>query len=226
MKYLTSLILVSSMLAPRSWAETHTVKFVCSDSRLEEICKDDCWGAYCLNKGTTFTEASKETADNNRKSTNKAPGASKQCGKDGIWSGGDKSENSIEEYPFASTKEGGPDAALRCVPSKGQSVQGGKLPKKANEGDIIQVEFTEYDKLGVDWCNPAGGKDAQCVDDGRQFYYDGKEFVADNRGKPYKATKMARRAIDEALNATVVASNATDGSETIVIGVSNYGRGG
>ena len=61
---------------------------------------------------------------NNRRYTNNALRAPQQCGENGAWVQGNEKRNSIEEYPFASTQQGGTyensAAALRCTVTKAQ----------------------------------------------------------------------------------------------------------
>ena len=55
---------------------------------------------------------------------------------------------SLDEYPFASTKEGGKGASVEAVSVKEQSIQGGQLSQfykknKIKDGDSFNVEVTD-----------------------------------------------------------------------------------
>ena len=55
--------------------------------------------------------------------------------------------NSCDEYPFASTNEGGPDATLRCVDSSENSSEGGQLGnfyKTIQNGDQFNIYVENY----------------------------------------------------------------------------------
>ncbi|KAI9654784.1 MAG: hypothetical protein M1821_005778 [Bathelium mastoideum] len=238
MKFSTFSIFLSSVVVPGCSGKNVKIEFDCSNPRLEDICKGDCWGAYCLRQGTEFTKVGQEEAQANRKFTNGAPGASQQCGEGGIWIGDppNPNRNTIEEYPFASTNKGGQSAALRCAARSGQSgesrisddmslhlrvritVQGGKLGSSAKPGDTYSVEFINFENLVVDWCNPANGGSSTCQNDDGQFYFDGSQFVPDTRGKPV-SKKTARRL----MAATEAASNVTDAPRTVINGGHSYG---
>ena len=125
MKISNPCVLIGSILVAGCAAKNFDVLFDCSDSRLVDICKCDCWSAYCLQKGTKFTKADGDENDANRDYSNEAPGASSQCGEGGAWIQGNSKRNSIEEYPFASTEQGGlwnnQAPGLRCAVGSGQS---------------------------------------------------------------------------------------------------------
>ncbi|KAL1957772.1 hypothetical protein VTO42DRAFT_5490 [Malbranchea cinnamomea] len=93
----------------------------------------------------------------------KASGCSKNpCGKNSKlpWR---KFGDSCDEFPFASTKEGGKGAQLRCVPRKENSSEGGQLSrfyKKLSNGEKFNVAIKNAGKAndGGQFQLNAGGK--------------------------------------------------------------------
>lgn len=104
-------------------------------SKHVELCKADCWHRNCViptrnpnSRGTgraQLTKVDDATTDQHRTASGyKTPAAAtKPCltsdtGEPGPWSRSDIKGfvfGSIEEYPFASTAEGGAGSSLRCV---------------------------------------------------------------------------------------------------------------
>jgi len=74
--------------------------------------------------------------------------------------------NSCDEYPFASTHEGGAGAILRCVDSTENSSEGGQLGnfyKTINDGDQFDVFVRNY--AGATFCTNTGANN-----DGSEFH--------------------------------------------------------
>ncbi|KAL2793183.1 hypothetical protein BJX66DRAFT_339089 [Aspergillus keveii] len=80
---------------------------------------------------------------------------------------------SCDEFPFASSVEGGYDAFLRCIPSNENKVQGGLIggfyrqnSLKPNGQDKYKIAVQNADKLRYCDDNVPGG----CANDGQQFH--------------------------------------------------------
>ena len=103
--------------------QTKTYSFDCSRPELIDICKNDCWAKHCV-RGTAsglLTYAPDRNDQNRQLSDDNHSGLPHPCRAQCGWNGGDQNRNTIEEYPFAITNEGGTYAALRCASSYGQS---------------------------------------------------------------------------------------------------------
>ncbi|KID95392.1 hypothetical protein MAJ_08619, partial [Metarhizium majus ARSEF 297] len=134
-----------------------------------QICLNTCWAIKCQQNSATLhgggqTKANaKKYGDDNRKKWgyDKDP-----CKKKGwAWKGG----NSPDEYPYASSKEGGQSdfankVALRCVPGKEQQRQGRKVRGIATSksGEEWNTKWDKISKLSEDWCGP----NPKCQNDG------------------------------------------------------------
>ncbi|KAF2669835.1 hypothetical protein BT63DRAFT_454015 [Microthyrium microscopicum] len=84
--------------------------------------------------------------------------------------------NSCDEYPFASTHEGGDDATLRCVDSTENSSEGGQLGnfyKNQKVKDGASFGFTIKNYVGAPYCEQT----LNCVNDGGEFIYDGTRYT-------------------------------------------------
>ncbi|EFY86447.1 hypothetical protein MAC_07525 [Metarhizium acridum CQMa 102] len=137
-----------------------------------QICLNTCWAIKCqknsetLHGGGQTKDNAKKYGDDNRKKWgyDKDP-----CKKKGwAWKGG----NSPDEYPYASSKEGGQSdfakkVALRCVPGKEQQRQGRKVRGIATSknGEQWNTKWDKISKLPEDWCGPK----PKCQNDGHQF---------------------------------------------------------
>ncbi|CAN8097501.1 unnamed protein product [Discula destructiva] len=154
-----------------------TISYDCSDT--PGICLNACWAQHC--RGISGTLHGGGGADDAAKRTAwgygfKTPG----------WKAYVNGVNtSPEEYPYASSKEGGLNGAgktvaLRCVPSKEQQKQGGKVKglKTSANTDTWVTDIKSFTNLahlktlinpktgaGYDWCDAT----TKCVNDGHQF---------------------------------------------------------
>lgn len=95
---------------------TKTVTYDCGASGTPQICLNTCWAVNCWGLPETLHGGKGVDSDANRKSWGYGQ---KSKWKQYIWNNDDCS--SPEEYPYASSKEGGLDGAgktlaLRCVP--------------------------------------------------------------------------------------------------------------
>jgi hypothetical protein len=86
--------------------------------------------------------------------------------------------DSCDEYPFASTHEGGTGSILRCVDSSENNSQGGSLSNfygTINDGDQFQVVVRNYG--GANFCDNAAAQN-----DGSEFHLVNGAHVDARRG--------------------------------------------
>ncbi|GES59952.1 hypothetical protein ATEIFO6365_0002028300 [Aspergillus terreus] len=129
-------------------------------------CQNYCFYAQCRGgAGQQFTyDADKSKRPDRRKES----GCSKTPCSDSSLSYS-KFGNSCDEFPFASTKEGGSGARLRCVDSTENSSEGGQLSAfygTINDGDKFGITIENW--KGASYCedNPT------CTNDGGEFFLD------------------------------------------------------
>ncbi|KAK2591573.1 hypothetical protein QQS21_010743 [Conoideocrella luteorostrata] len=156
-----------------SSAAAKEVKYDCKET--PEICLNTCWAIKCQRNtpnlhggGQKNAAASKKYGLDNR---NKWGYSKKPCA---IGKGkfGRKGATSPDEYPYASSKEGGlgtfsKKVALRCVPKLEQSKQGGKVSGIGTDkkSKVWKTTWTNYSHLPQNWC----GRKPSCKNDGKQF---------------------------------------------------------
>ncbi|PWN44862.1 hypothetical protein IE81DRAFT_320832 [Ceraceosorus guamensis] len=138
------LSLSAFVLAAASAASAATVTFDCS--KVPNICSNDCYALKCAGKPSTLHRNSAAATDNRNHNACKSPN---RC------SGNPDDSNSCDEYPYASTSEGGAGAVTRCVPAHENSVQGGTLSSfytrsNVQQGDAYNVAFTGTS--GLQYC--------------------------------------------------------------------------
>ncbi|PWN47466.1 hypothetical protein IE53DRAFT_321165 [Violaceomyces palustris] len=141
----TSLLLAICLLAAVSVVRSATVTFDCA--KVPNICSNDCYAIQCKGKPTTLHRDSENSSLHRTQNACKSPN---RC------SGNPDDSNSCDEYPFASSQEGGAGAVTRCVPAHENSVQGGTLSSfySANSivnGDAYTVAFTST--AGLQYCS-------------------------------------------------------------------------
>ncbi|CAO1628901.1 unnamed protein product [Parajaminaea phylloscopi] len=111
-------------------------------SKIPNICSNDLFAIRCAGKSSTLhrdpTSATAHRAANACHSPNRCAG--------------DTANGSCDEYPYASSAEGGAGAITRCVPAHENSVQGGTLSSfytrsKISNGDGYDVAFHNIDGL-------------------------------------------------------------------------------
>ncbi|KAK0530851.1 hypothetical protein OC834_003169 [Tilletia horrida] len=130
-----------------------TVVFDCT--KVPNICSNDCYAIQCIGKPTTLHRDSENAAYH---------------------------RNSCDEYPFASSAEGGAGAVTRCVPSRENSVQGGTLSSfytnnGVTNGQAYNVGFSN--SRGLQYCG-TGCKNTgnQVIRSGEQGQRPGPQFLS------------------------------------------------
>ncbi|KAK0547480.1 hypothetical protein OC846_004842 [Tilletia horrida] len=130
-------LLASSALAA-------TVVFDCT--KVPNICSNDCYAIQCAGKPTSLHRDSADATYHRTQNACKSPN---RC------SGNPTDSNSCDEYPYASSAEGGAGAVTRCVPSHENSVQGGTLSSfYTNNGikDGAQYNVGFSSSSGLQYC--------------------------------------------------------------------------
>ena len=141
-------------LASASSAAAATVTFDCT--KVPNICSNDFYATKCLGFPTTLHRDSADATAHRNANACRSPN---RC------AGHDDQSNSCDEYPYASSAEGGKGAVTRGVPSHENSVQGGTLSSfytraGVAQGDAYNVAFSnaaglEYNN-GKPHCRVAG----------------------------------------------------------------------
>ncbi|KAE8214488.1 hypothetical protein CF327_g2117 [Tilletia walkeri] len=134
--------LVVAALASSAFAAT--VVFDCT--KVPNICSNDCYAIGCAGKPTTLHRDSADATAHRNANACRSPN---RC------SGNPTDSNSCDEYPFASSAEGGAGAVTRCVPSHENSVQGGTLSSfytnnAIKDGGVYNVGFSNSG--GLQYC--------------------------------------------------------------------------
>ncbi|GIK02975.1 hypothetical protein Aspvir_007040 [Aspergillus viridinutans] len=138
-------------------------------------CQNYCFYAQCRGgAGQQFTYDSDKTKRPGRR---QASGCSRTPCSDTSLSYS-KFGNSCDEFPFASTQEGGSGARLRCVDSSENSSEGGQLGAfygTINNGDKFGITIENW--KGASYCedNPS------CTNDGGEFFLDPTGNFVDGR---------------------------------------------
>ncbi|SPO25720.1 uncharacterized protein UTRI_03085 [Ustilago trichophora] len=128
-----------------SLAQAATLTWDCT--RVPNICSNDCYAIQCAGKPTTLHRDSANASINRANTACKSPN---RCANN------PSDSNSCDEYPYASSKEGGAGSVTRCVPSTENSRQGGTLSSfyTANsivDGDAYNVAFASTS--GLQYCS-------------------------------------------------------------------------
>ncbi|KAI1380614.1 deoxyribonuclease NucA/NucB-domain-containing protein [Hypoxylon crocopeplum] len=130
-------------------------------------CNNACYAVnHNLAKGTLTYDSNKANRDPRRTASgcNKTPCTNTKYKRWG---------NSCDEYPYASTKEGGRKAILRCVDTTENSSEGGQLGGfygKIKNGNKFRVWVRNY--KGAKFCTSTGAKN-----DGSEFRKAGNTFL-------------------------------------------------
>ncbi|PWN95725.1 hypothetical protein FA09DRAFT_362765 [Tilletiopsis washingtonensis] len=177
--------LLFAALAAVTAASAATVTFDCS--RVPNICSNDCYAIRCLGKPTTLTRNSPQAEDNRDANACRSPN---RC------SGNPSDSNSCDEYPFASTSQGGAGASTRCVPSQENSRQGGTLSSfytrnSVANGDSYSVAFSNAS--GLQYCS------GSCTNSGNQLVRRLPAFAARQETSIVQTRKLLLASGEEAL---------------------------
>ncbi|KAK0536252.1 hypothetical protein OC835_002092 [Tilletia horrida] len=161
--------LAAALLASSAFAAT--VVFDCT--KVPNICSNDCYAIQCIGKPTTLHRDSENAAYHRTQNACRSPN---RC------SGNPSDSNSCDEYPFASSAEGGAGAVTRCVPSRENSVQGGTLSSfytnnGVTNGQAYNVGFSN--SRGLQYCG-TGCKNTgnQVIRSGEQGQRPGPQFLS------------------------------------------------
>ncbi|EPQ32217.1 uncharacterized protein PFL1_00414 [Pseudozyma flocculosa PF-1] len=122
-----------------------TLTFDCA--KVPNICSNDCYAIQCLGKPSTLHRDSANASTRRQQTACQSPN---RC------SGNPTDSNSCDEYPYASSIEGGAGSATRCVPSAENSSQGGSLSSfyrsaGVADGDAYNVAFKG--SSGLQYCS-------------------------------------------------------------------------
>ncbi|SJX62993.1 uncharacterized protein SRS1_13816 [Sporisorium reilianum f. sp. reilianum] len=137
--------LVLAALALVSSASAATLTWDCT--RVPNICSNDCYAIQCAGKPTTLHRDSADATANRALTACKSPN---RCANN------PSDSNSCDEYPYASSQEGGAGSVTRCVPSTENSRQGGTLSSfytnnAITDGDAYNVAFASIS--GLQYCS-------------------------------------------------------------------------
>ncbi|PHH67133.1 hypothetical protein CDD81_2902 [Ophiocordyceps australis] len=169
-----------------------------------QICLNTCWAIKCQKNSETLhgggqkdKSASSKYGDANRR---KWGYGSKPCDRQWKWTTPDnKAATSPDEYPYASSKEGGESnfqrvVALRCVPTTEQSSQGGKLKGlgTSKNSETWNTKWINISKLSQDWCGPK----PSCKNDGHQFVSGGSNGPFTLASNPKKVRDIGSYSAD------------------------------
>ncbi|KAJ5539588.1 hypothetical protein N7513_007920 [Penicillium frequentans] len=134
-------------------------------------CNNDCYAAYVANKPITLNYNGPDGQSNSRR---RAAGcvSPSPCG-NGKLPTQSSDENTCDEYPYASTVEGGSGSILRCTSDDENSAEGSDLSAFFNS--VCGYEPCTFE---VTFGNPGGGSTPYCLDggganDGYQYQYQG-----------------------------------------------------
>ncbi|EYE93635.1 uncharacterized protein EURHEDRAFT_516582 [Aspergillus ruber CBS 135680] len=139
-------------------------------------CQNYCYAAKCGRMGRRrFTYDSNANARPGRR---KASGCKRNPCNDKKLKFG-KFGNSCDEFPFASVKEGGRNAHLRCVNINENRSEGGQLSgfyKKIKNGDKFGITIKNYRRASYCAAKP------KCRNDGGQFKLKNGKFAPSRQG--------------------------------------------
>ncbi|TLS28024.1 hypothetical protein PpBr36_02026 [Pyricularia pennisetigena] len=209
-------------------AVVHPVVYDCRQT--PGICKNFCFAVNCL--GHSDTLGGGGNGDANRRAWGDGTIAAKQLRQQPP-----VNDNTIEEYPYASSAEGGlmtgnKFVSLRTVPQTEQSKQGHLLQgigsSPASHKWVTSLTNVASANLGVDWCYAT----TQCVPDDEQFVPTAKGQFK----KPTATTTQAQRRdltgdgsgddnkISPALAAYLDANQALDTASNMIVAQDAHGN--
>ncbi|SPQ20352.1 d18c7a67-1476-407d-a348-62dd5cb25109 [Thermothielavioides terrestris] len=167
------------------------INFVWDCSNAIGTCNNACFAMNHNLAPSVLTKDTRKTQVNERR---KASGCRRgPCGKNAKTSfkrfGG-----SCDEYPFATTKEGGKGAILRCVDGPENSSEGGQLSafyKKIPDGQKFGITMTNYQKAA--FC-----VNSKKANDGGEFRLKNNAFVSAKRSdnELFEAAPVARDVVN------------------------------
>ncbi|KIS69430.1 uncharacterized protein UMAG_11931 [Mycosarcoma maydis] len=145
----------AALVGLTSGAHAATLTWDCT--RVPNICSNDCYAIQCAGKPTTLHRDSANASANRAKTACKSPNRCANNASD---------SNSCDEYPYASSREGGTGSVTRCVPATENSRQGGTLSSfytnnGITDGDAYNVAFTSTS--GLQYCS------GSCTNTGNQL---------------------------------------------------------
>jgi len=190
-------------------------------------CNNACYATYCkdISRALHYDSNAEHQAERRKQS-----GVTKNpCNTSPTKEKYGKFGDSADEFPFATTKEGGKhgnqNAILRCVPGPDNSSQGSQLQKfykTLKDGEEFTIDIRNYG--GVQYCQ----KKPNCKNDGGEFTFTGKDFVDANSKHKRDLTSSAsfRTLRDTATNATALGLRkfmGSDGVERLWLGTSRTG---
>ncbi|KAK8080169.1 hypothetical protein PG997_007987 [Apiospora hydei] len=161
-------------------ASAATAKGIVYDcSKTPQICLNTCWAVKCAGLpaglhggGNKDAKASKKKGTENRNAWGYGSKPCDESKHNKYWKNGNVKNTSPDEYPYASSKEGGLKGAgkpvqLRCVPTAEQKSQSGKVSGlgTAKTTDVWTTKWDNIQNLPQDWCGAA----PKCKNDGHQF---------------------------------------------------------
>ncbi|EMR65348.1 hypothetical protein MGN70_000766 [Eutypa lata] len=165
--FLNIILLASALVVPSTLAQ-NVFNWDCTNSLM--TCNNACYWTNCKQTGEVTLTYDPDNASTQRDNS----GCSKNpCNDPNVPYNGE----SCDEFPFASVKEGGTGASLRCTPQSDQDSEGGQLSNfyaNLDTGDQYTVTVENY--AGARYCDDA----SDCTNDGEQFIYQNGAFV-DNR---------------------------------------------
>lgn len=131
----------------------------------EQACNNFCFATKCRGKPSVLTYAGRTESEAGK--VRSAAGCGRRPCKGALAAQGD----SCDEYPFASSNQGGAGAVLRCVPLAHNTVQGRQLSSfYAKNGGIKRFKGKAYKVVisggsNINFCK----SNAACANDGLQF---------------------------------------------------------
>ncbi|KAL5044254.1 hypothetical protein BDW71DRAFT_186294 [Aspergillus fruticulosus] len=173
-------------------------------------CQNYCFYAQC--RGGAGQQFTYDADTSNRAPRRRASGCSRTPCSDSSLSYSSFG-NSCDEFPFASTREGGSGARLRCVDSTENSSEGGQLASfygTINDGDTFGITIENW--KGASYCedNPT------CTNDGGEFFLDPTgNFVDGKRSITGRGLKLDPGYNTPAARLRTIKTE--DGSEHLVI---------
>ncbi|PWN34487.1 uncharacterized protein FA14DRAFT_132103 [Meira miltonrushii] len=147
-----------------------TVTFDCT--KVPNICANDFYAINCVGKPTQLNRDSDDAT---------AHRAANACRSPNRCSGNDDSSNSCDEYPYASSQQGGKGAVTRCVPAHENSVQGGVISSfysrnSVENGDAYNVAFSNTN--GIQYTNSCSNTGNEVIRrSGSAPFYTPRRFI-------------------------------------------------
>lgn len=155
MRPFSTLTLTSLVVLSIGGVGAATLTWDCT--RVPNICSNDCYAILCAGKPTTLHRDSANASANRALTACKSPN---RCANN------PSDSNSCDEYPYASSQEGGKGSVTRCVPATENSRQGGTLSSfytsnGITHGDAYNVAFASTH--GLQYCS------GSCTNTGNQL---------------------------------------------------------